>query len=130
MHKFVWKWLFSLCLILGAALAAAQEVAPDILLSQVTSDVIAIVKQARTERTSAPRKIADLVEIRILPHFDFTRMTQSATARHWREATQQQQAALTAEFRTLLVHTYSSAITRYDDQATEFKRLKATPDRH
>ena len=54
--------------------------------------------------------MADLVETRILPLFDFTRMTQLAVARNWRLATPEQQKALSAEFKTLVVRTYSTVL--------------------
>ena len=68
-----------------------------------------------------------MVETRILPLFDFTRMTQLAVARNWRSATPGQQQALTTEFKTLLVRTYSTALSSYRDQVIEFKRMRAAP---
>ena len=127
MRKQILKWLLFLWWVLGTGLAGAQEIAPDALLKQVTSDVITILKQAKADRTSSTRTVNALVESQILPHFDFSRMTQSAAARYWREATPQQQAALTAEFGALLVNTYLKALAGYRDQAVEFKRLRMNP---
>src|SRR4029077_18113152 len=61
-------------------------------------------------------------------HFDFARMTQTAMGRNWRLATPEQQKALTLEFKTLLVRTYSTALSRYRDQVIEYKPLRAAPD--
>jgi phospholipid transport system substrate-binding protein len=112
---------------LASPFALAQEVAPDILLNTVTVEVIAIIKQDKDIQGGNPRKVAELVETRILPLFDFTRMTQSAVARNWRVATPEQQKVLTAEFKTLLVRTYSIALSSYRDQIIEFKRLRSAP---
>ena len=125
------KILFKSALVLIAALAApfsfAEDLAPDALLKAVTAEVVAIIRQDKDIQAGNPAKVADLVETRILPLFDFTRMTQLAVARNWRLATPEQQKALTAEFRTLLVRTYSTALSNYRDQAIEFKRLRAAP---
>lgn len=113
---------------LAAPFAPAQDVAPDVLLKAVTSEVIAIIRQDKDIQAGDPAKVADLVETRILPLFDFTRMTRIAVARNWRLATAEQQQALTLEFKTLLVRTYSTALSSYRDQVIEYKPLRLTPD--
>jgi phospholipid transport system substrate-binding protein len=119
-------------LVLIAALAApcslAQDVAPDLLLQAVTREVIAIIGQNKDIQAGNPEKVAELVETRILPLFDFTRMTQLAVARNWRLATPGQQEELTSEFKTLLVRTYSTALSSYRDQVIEYKPVRAAPD--
>jgi phospholipid transport system substrate-binding protein len=110
---------------LAAQFSLAKDVAPDVLLKAVTLEVIAIIKQDKDIQAGNPAKVADLIETRILPLFDFTRMTQIAVARNWRLATPEQQKELTTEFTTLLVRTYSTALSNYRDQVIEFKRLRA-----
>jgi phospholipid transport system substrate-binding protein len=118
-------------LVLALAFAApglcAQEVAPNVMLQSVTLEVIAAMKQERDLHNGNPMQVAGVVETKVLPLFDFSRMTQIAVARNWRLATPAQQTALTAEFRTLLVHTYSSVLGSYRDQVIEFKGLRSTP---
>jgi phospholipid transport system substrate-binding protein len=113
---------------LAMPLAIAQDLAPDALLKTVTVEVITIIRQDRDIQAGNSAKVADLVETRILPHFDFNRMTQAAVARNWRLATPEQQQALTTEFRTLLVRTYSIALSSYRDHVIEYKPLRAQPD--
>ena len=109
------------------ALAPTQNVSPDVLLNTVTSEVVAIIKQDGNILGN-PAKVAELVESRILPHFDFARMTQLAMGRNWRLATPEQQKTLIVEFKTLLVRTYSSALSSYRDEAIEYSPLRAAPD--
>lgn len=106
----------------------AQDVAPDVLVKSITTEVIGIIKQDRDIQAGNSKKIADLVEKRILPHFSFARMTQIAVAVNWRRATPEQQKMLTEEFKTLLVRTYSNALSLYRDQVIEFKPLRMRPD--
>jgi phospholipid transport system substrate-binding protein len=54
-------------------------------------------------------------------------MTRIAVARNWHLATPAQQEALTVEFKTLLVRTYSSALSSYRDQEIEYKPLRVAP---
>jgi len=114
-------------LLLAAPLAFAQDIAPDVLVKTISQDVIAAIKQDKDMQAGNPRKIADLVETRILPHFDFVHTTQIAMGSNWRRASPVQQQQLTREFRTLLLRTYSSALMNCRDQIIEYKPLRVQP---
>ncbi|MCX8016688.1 MAG: ABC transporter substrate-binding protein [Rhodocyclaceae bacterium] len=107
-----------------AAGAIAADVAPDQLVKDVTTEVLDIVRQDKDIRSGNTKKTLELVENKVLPHFNFTRMTQLALGKDARKATPEQLAALTEEFRTLLVRTYSKALTEYRDQQIVFKPTK------
>jgi len=112
---------------LAAQYAGAKSAAPEEMLKSATQDVISIIRQDKSIQAGNPAKVAELVEMRILPHFDFNRMTRIAAARNWRLATPGQQQALAAEFKTLIVHTYATALSVYRDRVIEFKQLRAAP---
>jgi phospholipid transport system substrate-binding protein len=113
----------------GASAARAQQLLqppperPDALMSAVTAEVIAVLKRdiAAGRSTDVPL----LVETKIVSLFDFDRMTSTAVARNWRLATPAQQQALVAQFRQLLVRTYSTALSSYRGQEFEFRPLRA-----
>jgi len=115
----------ALALALVAAPATAQEPAPDVLLGGVTRELIVVLKQQRESHPANPLRLAEAIETKVLPLFDFPHMTRIAVARNWRLASPEQQTSLVAEFRTLLVRTYSSVLAGYDDQVIEFKPLRA-----
>jgi phospholipid transport system substrate-binding protein len=121
------KFSLALLLAVAAPVAGAQTTAPDVLLKNVTAEVITIIRQDKDIQAGVPAKVAEVVETRILPLFDFARMTQLAVARNWNAATPEQQKSLTTEFRTLLVRTYSTALSNYRDQAIDFKPLRSAP---
>jgi len=108
-------------------LALTEEAAPDVLVKSISEEVIAAIRQDRGIQAGDPQKIADLVEAKILPHFDFRHTTQLAMGVNWRRATPEQQEQLTREFRALLVRTYSRALAGYSDQVIEFRPLRAQP---
>jgi len=109
----------------GAQLAAPAEVRPDVLIRGVTMEVIATLKHDAA--AGQPTDVVRLVETKILPLFDFRHMTRIAVARNWRLASPEQQAALVAQFRTLLVRTYSSALSTYRDEEIEYKPMRFAP---
>lgn len=116
------KYLFALLGgLLIAAATPAQEVAPDAMIKTVTNEVLDIVRKDKDIQSGNTKKAIELVEAKVLPNFNFTRMTQLAVARDWRQASSGQQKALTDEFRTLLVRTYSKALTEYKNQTIDFK---------
>jgi phospholipid transport system substrate-binding protein len=127
MHNTKMNSVLMLALALAAPVLPAQEVEPNALLQSATVEVIAAMKQDRDQHGGQQKQIASLVETRILPLFDFARMTQIAVARNWRLATPEQQAALTTEFRVLLVRTYSTALSSYRDQVIEFRSMHMAP---
>lgn len=118
-------WAFAA---LAIPLATAQDLTPDALVKTVTQDVIAVIKQDKEIQAGDRRKTIALVEEKVLPHFNFTRMTALAMGANWRKATPEQQQALVNEFRTLLVRTYSTALSAYRNQVIEVKPLRAKPD--
>ena len=115
--------LVSLALIAPPVLA--QDVAPDILVKNVTQEVIGIVKQDKEIQAGDHKKTVALVEEKVLPHFNFNRMTALAMGQNWRKATPDQQGLLVEQFKTLLVRTYSTALSTYRNQAIDFKPLRA-----
>ncbi len=100
---------------------AADIVPPDVLVRDTSKEVLEIVKKDKDIQAGDRKKILDLVETKILPHFDFTRITRLAVGKNWRAATPEQQQVLVKEFRMLLVRTYSTALTSYKDQTYEVK---------
>ncbi|HMA89932.1 MAG TPA: ABC transporter substrate-binding protein [Burkholderiales bacterium] len=115
-------------LLVAPATGAAAEVAPDVLVKKVTLEVLDIVKRDRDIQAGDHKKIIALVEEKVLPHFDFETMTRIAMGRNWRQASPEQKKRLVVEFKTLLVRTYSSAISNYQDEKFEFQPLRAAPD--
>lgn len=112
----------------NASTALASDVPPDVLARSTTQEVLAILKQDKDLRSGNQAKVYQLVEAKILPNFDFNRMTQLAVGKHWPRATAQQKQALVTEFRNLLVRTYSSSLTAFTDQTVDFKPMTMKPD--
>ena len=115
----------TLLLVVGAP-ARAQEMAPDVLVKNVTLEVIDIIQKDKDYQKDK-KKIIGLIDAKVLPHFNFQAMTASAVGRNWDKATAEQKARLAEEFKTLLVRTYSSAIASYSTQKFEFRPLRAKP---
>ena len=105
--------------------AWSMDLAPDRLVDKTVKEVIEIIQKDEALKNGDRDKMHDLIETKILPHFNFSRMTQLALARDWRQANASQQKDLTDEFRSLLVRTYSKALTEYKNQTIEFKPFAA-----
>ena len=108
---------------LPAAPAFAQE-APDALVRKTTDEVLAVIKSDKDLQSGNTKKIVDLVGEKVLPHFDFQRMTKLAVGRNWSQATDAQKESLAKEFQTLLVRTYSTSLSQYRNQTIDVKPAK------
>ncbi len=107
--------------------AAQQPGAPDVLVKNVTIEVVDLIAKDKDIRAGNRTKLIGLVEAKVLPHFNFTSMTALAVGQNWRKASGEQKARLTEEFKTLLVRTYASALAAYSEQKFDFRPLRAKP---
>ncbi len=117
----------ALALAFAAGSAAAQD-APDALVKRVSEETLATIRSDPKVQAGDQARIRELVETRLAQHFDFKHMTQLAMGRNWKGATPEQQEALAREFKTLLVRTYSGALTKYRDEKIDYKPLRMAPD--
>jgi phospholipid transport system substrate-binding protein len=125
--KYLLGLMAGLWLVAIAGTAGAADIAPDLLVKNVTNEVLELVKKDKDIQAGNTKKTLELVETKVLPHFNFQRMTQLALGREWRQATPEQAKILVDEFRNLLVRTYSKALTEFRDHEIVFKPFKMTP---
>ena len=106
---------------------AFAQTAPDALVKSTVDEVLGVIKADKDRRA-----LLDVVEKKVLPHFDFQAMTRLAVGRHWSEASPTQQQSLENAFRGLLVTTYTQALsqTATPDQTVDVRPLasKAADD--
>ena len=125
------QWM-STFLIAGAALISpltfAAGEAPDALVQRVSGHVMDTIKADAAIQGGDVGRIVSLVDTEIMPHVNFTRMTSSAVGRFWRQATPEQQKALQAEFKLLLVRTYAGALGEVKDQSLSFRPTRFRPE--
>jgi phospholipid transport system substrate-binding protein len=107
-----------------ASTASANDMAPDVLVKSVTNEVLDIVRKDKDIQSGNTKKSIELVDAKVLPHFNFKRMTQLALGREARKATPEQMTVLADEFKTLLVRTYAKALTEFRNQEVIFKPFK------
>jgi phospholipid transport system substrate-binding protein len=125
MRKY-FAWFVSLLFASVALVANAQE-APDALIKRVATDVLNTLKNDKELQSGDKAKLYQLVETKIAGNFDFMRMTALAMGRNWHKATPEQQKQLAAEFKSLLIRTYSGALANYQNHKMDFKPLRMQP---
>jgi len=111
---------------LSTAFAQALE-APDVLVKRVAEDTLAAIRADKELQAGNPAKVKELIETKLVPYFDTTRMTALAMGRNWRAASPEQQKALSEQFKTLLIRTYSNALTNYRDNTMTYRPLRTNP---
>ena len=133
MLKRIVPWLVTAMLALSCSVAQAQAQAqagkaPEVLIKEVSTDVLESLKADKSIKQGDVTKIIALVDAKVMPYVDFQRMTASAVGRYWRTATPEQQQRLQQQFKLLLVRTYSGALAQVQDQTVELKPSRNTPN--
>ena len=117
--------LLSLAMLAATPLVrAAADEAPDALIKRISVDVLDNIKADKSVQSGDMSRVISLVDTKIMPNVDFTRMTASAVGRNWRQATPEQQKRLQEEFKTLLIRTYSGALAQVKDQSISVKPMR------
>lgn len=125
------RFLGIIVLMLSSLLAFpawSMDLAPDRLVDRTVQEVIEIIQKDEELKNGNKDKMLDLIETKILPHFNFLRMTQLAMGQHWSKAEPEQQNKLVNEFRTLLVRTYSNALSSYHNETINVNPIKQLGD--
>ena len=117
------SWAIGSCLLAAPALRA-EAVTADAFVKQVSGEVIEAVKADKAIQAGDVARIRALVDAKVMPHVNFQRMTASSVGPLWRSATPDQQKRMLVEFQTLMVNTYSGALTQVKDQAVVVKPLR------
>ena len=110
-----------------APAAASDAAAPDVLVKNVTMEVVDLIAKDKEIQSGSRVKIIEVIEARVLPHFNFSAMTALAMGQSWNKANAEQKKRLVEEFRTLLVRTYASALAAFAGQRFDFRPLRAKP---
>jgi phospholipid transport system substrate-binding protein len=126
--SFYTRFFLALCLSLGLSSAWAADEAPDAFVKRITTETLDAVRTDRSIKAGDINKIMQLVDTKLMQHVNFRRMTALATGPGWRKATPEQQDRLQAEFKLLLIRTYSGALTQISDQTIEVKPLRGASD--
>ena len=111
----------------AAAAASAANATPDALVRDLSNEVLAAIKADKALASGDVNRVQKLIDEKILPYVDFEKMTRLAVGRGWRQATPEQRAALTREFRILLVRTYSGALSQVTDHQVKLRPFRAQP---
>ena len=128
LFTFLWPLIWALGLSLSAGTVWANDEAPAAFIKRIANDTLDAVRSDKSIKSGDINKIMQLVDTKLMQHVNFRRMTALATGPGWRKATPEQQERLQAEFKLLLIRTYSGALSQISDQTIELKPLRGAND--
>ena len=117
----------TLALLAATPFVRAADEAPDAMIKRVSGEVLDTIKSDKAIQAGDMSLVRTLVDTKVMPNVNFTRMTASAVGRNWRQATPEQKTRLQEEFKTRLIRTYSGALSQVRDQTLNVKGLRAAP---
>jgi phospholipid transport system substrate-binding protein len=123
----VLRILYACAAFTAAAAADAKEALPDVLVREVTLEVVDLIAKDGEIRSGSRARLIQLIDAKVLPHFNFASMTALAMGQSWNKATPEQKKQLIEEFKTLLVRTYASALAAYSNQRFDFRPRAQRP---
>ncbi|WP_424193277.1 MlaC/ttg2D family ABC transporter substrate-binding protein [Ampullimonas aquatilis] len=112
---------------LSSSAFAIDTTKPDIMIKELSDDLINTVKADKAIQGGDQKRVFELVDTKVMPYVNFQRMTALTVGRYWKQATPEQQGQLQKEFKTLLVRTYSGAVSQIKDQQVQLKPFRAEP---
>jgi phospholipid transport system substrate-binding protein len=116
------------CLSLTTGAVWAADEAPDALINRLTKEALDLIQADKGVQAGDVARIMELMDQKIMPHLNFQRMTASAVGPAWRQATPEQRSKLQAEFKTLLVRTYSGALSQAKNLTFSVKPMRSAPE--
>ena len=123
----MFKKIFFFIALIFVSINLFANIGPDELVRKTADDVISIIKQDKDIQAGDTNKIYKLAEEKILPYFDFERISRLVLVKAWRTATDDQKTQFKYEFKNLLLRTYAVALSKYKDQKIEYKPLRMKP---
>jgi phospholipid transport system substrate-binding protein len=123
----MFKKIFFFIALIFVSINLFANIGPDELVRKTADDVISIIKQDKDIQAGDTNKIYKLAEEKILPNFDFERISRLVLGKAWRTATDDQKTQFKYEFKNLLLRTYAVALSKYKDQKIEYKPLRMKP---
>lgn len=117
------RFFMALTLVCFSTLATANE-GPDELVKRTAEDVLAVVKADKEIQAGNQERIFALAEEKILPNFNFEKVSRLVLGKNWTKASPEQKTAFQEEFKTLLLRTYATALSKYKNQTIEYKPLR------
>ncbi|HKQ30749.1 MAG TPA: ABC transporter substrate-binding protein [Burkholderiales bacterium] len=121
------KRIVAALFVIAVSFPAFAEKLPDQIAHEVTDKIIALIKTNRDAYAKDYRKLYQMVDENILPHFDFRKIAQQVLGPAWRNASPEQREKFTKEFRDLMVRTYGTALIKYTDEEIVYLPLKIPP---
>ena len=124
--KSILRFVLSLTFV-ASTQAAMAAVSPDELVKSTAEDVLSVIKKDKDIQNGDQKKVFALAEEKILPNFNFDRVCRMVLGKHWNRASKEQQEAFQREFRSLLLRTYATALSKYRNQTIDYKPLRSQP---
>ena len=121
------KFIITTIFLIISFISHAEGLRPQELVQKTADDVLLILKTDKDIQDNK-EKIYQLAEEKILPNFDFERVSRLVLGKAWRKVDDNQKNQFKTEFKTLLLRTYAVALGKYKDQQIEYKPLRMNPE--
>lgn len=119
--------IFLVAGVMLAPMPALAQIQPDEMVKSVSEDVLDILRKNNDVYQKDRKKLFTMVDEKVLPYFDFRKMSQLVLGLNWRNASDDQKDRFTVEFKELLVRTYAVVLLKFTDQKLVYLPYRGKP---
>ena len=106
----------------------AAQLGPQELVTKVAQDTLRDLDAHRSEYKQNPKRVRELVDKNMLPHFDTAYAAQLVLAKNWRTATPEQRKRFVEAFYQSLLQNYGDALLEFTPDRLKILPFQGKPD--
>ncbi len=125
MYKYISAAFLAMAISFASTVVRAEDHPAQVLVMDSITSMLDVLNNKKDQIDSDPEFLQAQIDELIVPNLDFETMTKLAVGKFWRQADADQRTELVVEFKTLLLNTYTGALSLYSGGGIEFEPFRA-----
>jgi len=125
MFKYVSTAVLAIVIGFASSVVRAEDHPAQSVVKNSIMSMLDVLENKKDQINSDPEYLQTQIDDLIVPNLDFDTMTKLAVGKFWKQADADQRVELVDEFQTLLLNTYTGALSLYSSGGIEFEPFRA-----
>ena len=119
--------LFMLTTVYATTLSYTATHSPEEVVRSTLDQVIEQLRFEKEDLAINPGRAFDLIQDRVVPHFDFPVMSRWILDKNWNKASQEQRRVFIDEFKSLMIFTYAKTLMNHSVKEIRYFPVQMNP---